>query len=203
MSSETGGNSTTNATSKPSSPLSRQLPPGVFMLLLVVAALAIFYVVGKATPTTIPRSTEFASYGKVIGDFTATTVDDKPFRFSDHKGKVILINYWATWCGPCVMEVPDIVKLQKKYGPKGFVVLGISADDPGDIPKVKQFIAKTGINYPVMLAPKELLQQTGIPGALPTSFLVDKSGKIVDEFVGVDSRYTPEYLFGTQIEKYL
>jgi peroxiredoxin len=189
--------------SKADSPLTRQMPPGLFAILLAAAVLIVFYLVGLATPTKQPPSRDFPAYGKPVPAFSAETPDGKTIRFSDYKGKVVLLNYWATWCGPCLMEMPDLIKLQEKFGPKGFVVLGVSADDPAQWDQVKRMAEERKLNYPVFLLPKELLEGIGAPRSLPTSYLVDQSGKIVAEFVGVDPMNTPEQKIGAEVEKLL
>jgi cytochrome c biogenesis protein CcmG/thiol:disulfide interchange protein DsbE len=184
------------------SPLTRQMPPGLFGILLAAAVLLVFYVVGRSTPS-LPPDPNFVAYGKQVPEFKAETVDGKTVQLSDFKGKVVLLNYWATWCGPCLMEMPDLIRLQEKFGPKGFVVLGISVDEPDQWDNVKELARQRKLNYPVFRLTKELLDGLGAPEGLPTSYLVDKSGKVVAQFVGVDSRISPEQKIGAEVEKLL
>src|SRR2546427_136792 len=116
-------------------------------------------------------------------EFNLTGLDGKPVTLADSKGKVILVNFWATWCGPCRAEIPDLVELQNKYRDR-LQILGLAVDDE-DPGAVKKFAAKLGINYPVALATNEIrLQYGGIP-ALPTSFVLDSEGRVVQKHEGL------------------
>jgi len=102
---------------------------------------------------------------------------------ADYKGKVVLLNFWATWCGPCRAEVPDLVELQKKYADQ-LQIIGLVVDDD-DEDAIKKFVGEFSINYPVALATDALrLQYGGIP-ALPTSFLLDAEGRVVQKHEGL------------------
>jgi thiol-disulfide isomerase/thioredoxin len=116
-------------------------------------------------------------------DFKLTGLDGKPVTLAGSKGKVVLVNFWATWCGPCRAEIPDLVELQNKYKDR-LQILGLAVDDD-DPAAVKKFAAKFGINYPVALATNEIrLQYGGIP-ALPTSFVLDSEGRVVQKHEGL------------------
>ena len=112
-----------------------------------------------------------------------TALDGKPIALGEIRGKVVLLNFWATWCGPCRAEIPDLIELQKKY-PDKLQVLGLAVDEdsPDD---VKQYAGKVGINYPVAIPPAELRAKFGGIPALPTSFLLDTQGRIVQKHVGL------------------
>jgi thiol-disulfide isomerase/thioredoxin len=116
-------------------------------------------------------------------EFKLTGLDGKPVTLAGSKGKVVLVNFWATWCGPCRAEIPDLVELQNKYKDR-LQILGLAVDDD-DPAAVKKFAAKFGINYPVALATNEIrLQYGGIP-ALPTSFVLDSEGRVVQKHEGL------------------
>jgi thiol-disulfide isomerase/thioredoxin len=116
-------------------------------------------------------------------DFKLNGLDGKPVTLADSKGKVVLVNFWATWCGPCRAEVPDLVELQNKYKDR-LQILGLVVDDD-DRDAIKKFAEQFGINYPVAIATDELrLQYGGIP-ALPTSFVLDSEGRIVQKHEGL------------------
>jgi alkyl hydroperoxide reductase subunit AhpC len=180
-----------------SPPLRRQLPPGVSFAAITIAILALFYIVGRSTPTA-PQS---PYSGRSAEDFTATTTDGGTLRLSDYKGKVVLLNFWATWCGPCKMEIPDLIALQNKYGQKGFAVIGISDDD--EAKKVQDFMKSNGINYPVAMATQDIKNQFGGIPALPVSILIDKDGKIVTSMEGIDPSKSVEVMWAAEIEKIL
>ena len=116
-------------------------------------------------------------------DFQLTGLDGKPVTLASSKGKVVLVNFWATWCGPCRAEIPDLVELQKKYKDR-LQILGLVVDDE-DLDAIKKFAARFGINYPLALATNDIrIQYGGIP-ALPTSFVLDSEGRVVQKHEGL------------------
>jgi thiol-disulfide isomerase/thioredoxin len=116
-------------------------------------------------------------------EFHLAGLDGKPVTLADSKGKVVLVNFWATWCGPCRAEIPDLVELQNKYQDR-LQILGLVVDDE-DQDAIKKFVAKFHINYPVAMATDALrLEYGGIP-ALPTSFVLDSQGRVVQKHEGL------------------
>lgn len=104
------------------------------------------------------------------------------WRMEDHRGQVALINYWATWCGPCRVETPGLGRLFRELGPKGLAVVGVSLDE-GDRGKVQRFVEEFRVPYPVAFpAPMSQLEQ-GLEG-LPTTILVDRKGRVAKIYVG-------------------
>jgi thiol-disulfide isomerase/thioredoxin len=116
-------------------------------------------------------------------EFKLTGLDGKPVTLADSKGKVILLNFWATWCGPCRAEIPDLVELQNKYKDR-LQILGLVVDDD-DQDAIKDFVEKFGINYPVAIATDDIRMQYGGIAALPTSFVLDAEGRIVQKHEGL------------------
>ena len=116
-------------------------------------------------------------------EFNLTGLDGKPVTLAGSKGKVILLNFWATWCGPCRAEIPDLVELQSKYKDR-LQILGLVVDDD-DQDAIKDFAEKVGINYPVALATNDIRMQYGGIAALPTSFMLDAEGRIVQKHEGL------------------
>jgi thiol-disulfide isomerase/thioredoxin len=116
-------------------------------------------------------------------DFNLISLDGKPLTLADARGKVILLNFWATWCGPCRAEVPDLVTLQQRYEGR-LQVIGLNVDDE-DAAVVQKYIDETGINYPVAMTPDKVREEYGGIAALPTSFLVDTEGRVVQKHVGL------------------
>ncbi len=117
-------------------------------------------------------------------EFTLLNLAGNTVNLSDYSGKVVLINFFATYCPPCRMEIPDFVKLQKEFGPEGFVVIGISVDNDGER-VLPPFVEKLGINYPILLATSKVLQDYGNIYALPVTFILDKNHKIVQKITGM------------------
>jgi len=101
------------------------------------------------------------------------------------KGKIVVVDFWATWCGPCVMEIPGYVELVKKYGADGLAIVGISLDQAGP-PVVKAFASKYGVNYPLVMADEKVIAAFGGVEAIPTTFLIDRAGQIRDRKVGAE-----------------
>ncbi len=116
-------------------------------------------------------------------EFKLSGLDGKPVTLADSRGKVILLNFWATWCGPCRAEIPDLVELQNKYKDR-LQILGLVVDDD-DQDAIKDFVEKFGINYPVALATNDIRMQYGGIAALPTSFVLDAEGRIVQKHEGL------------------
>ena len=125
--------------------------------------------------------------------FTLENTEGKRVSLADYKGKVVILNFWATWCGPCRKEIPDFIELQKEYGSKGLQIVGISVDQEG-WKVVKPFVAQNGLNYPVLLFTEEVYnayQQLISPqeqGAIPCTFIIGKDGAIVQHLVGSADR---------------
>jgi cytochrome c biogenesis protein CcmG/thiol:disulfide interchange protein DsbE len=116
-------------------------------------------------------------------DFALDGLDGKPLSLAGSRGKVILLNFWATWCGPCRAEIPDLIALQHKYEDQLQIIgLTVDEDDPSD---VKQVVAESHINYPVAMASPEVRQRYGGVAALPTSFVLDTQGRVVQKHEGL------------------
>lgn len=106
------------------------------------------------------------------------------------KGKVLVVDFWATWCPPCREEIPGYVELYKKYGPDRLAIVGVSLDEAG--PKVvKDFVRKNGVNYPIVMGDDAVQSAFGSMEAIPTTFLIDRNGNIRDKKVGAEP--TAEY----------
>jgi cytochrome c biogenesis protein CcmG, thiol:disulfide interchange protein DsbE len=116
--------------------------------------------------------------------FQLNDLDGKPVSLAAAKGKIVILNFWATWCGPCRAEVPDLVELQKRYADKlEIIALATDEDDPDE---VRRFVLQSGINYRVAMTSEEVLRNYGGIAALPTSFVIDPQGRIVQKHVGLN-----------------
>ena len=123
-------------------------------------------------------------------DFTLKAVTGEDINLSDLRGKVVLLDFWATWCGPCMQSIPELVRLQEKYGDKGLVVVGVSMDTAAqaDDNQLKKFMRTFNIKYPVARDDgKVSLAYFGdSPAAIPTMHIISREGKIVKTIVGFE-----------------
>lgn len=124
-------------------------------------------------------------------DFTLPTTDGKMLKLSSLRGKVVILDFWATWCPPCRKGIPDLIDIKKRYGSKGVEIVGISVDtDTKD--EVIPFMKEKGINYPVVYGNQTVYMQYGGIRAIPTTFVIDKEGKIVASYEGLVPKITYE-----------
>jgi peroxiredoxin len=113
---------------------------------------------------------------KAAPDFTLTDANGQAVKLSEYRGKVVLLNFWATWCGPCQIEIPWFIEFEQQFKSKGFEVLGVSMDEDG-WQAIKPYIASHKLNYRVLLGDETVSQLYGGLDALPTTFMLDREGK--------------------------
>jgi peroxiredoxin len=118
----------------------------------------------------------------VAPDFSRTDFAGKLIRLADYRGKVVLLNFWASWCGPCREEMPRFSKWQQDFGATGLQVIGVSMDD--DIAPAKEFLAKHPVSYPIVMGDAKLGETFGGILGLPTSYLIDRRGRIIARYRG-------------------
>jgi peroxiredoxin len=149
-----------------------------------------------------PRELKSEGQRQTAPNFSLKDADGNPVHLADYRGKVVLVNFWATWCGPCEVEIPWFVEFEQKYRDQGFAVLGLSMDDDG-WKSVRPYIASHKINYRVMIASEVVSQQFGDIDSLPTSFVLDRQGRIATNHVGlIDKRdYQNEILKLLEVPK--
>ena len=117
-------------------------------------------------------------------EFSLKDADGKTARLSDYRGQVVLLNFWATWCGPCKLEIPWFTEFEKKHKDEGFAVLGVSMDEDG-WDTVKPYLRWANVNYRILMGDAQVAMLYGGVEALPTSFLIDREGKIASVHVGL------------------
>jgi cytochrome c biogenesis protein CcmG/thiol:disulfide interchange protein DsbE len=130
---------------------------------------------------------ELTDLSKTAPDFTLKNAAGKRLSLSDYKGKVVVLNFWATWCGPCKVEIPWFIEFQKKYAGQGFTVLGVSMDEEG-WNVVNPYASKMEINYPIVVGNEEVNMHYGGIEALPTTFVIDRHGKVAYVHAGLISK---------------
>ncbi len=128
---------------------------------------------------------EYKSIG-LAPDFELTALDGSTIKLSSLKGKVVLLDFWATWCPPCRKMIPELKKVYSKYKNKGVEIIGISMDE-GSLSTIKSFVDNTGINYPIVRGDHALSKAYGYINAIPTSFIIDKAGVIRNKHTGFQS----------------
>jgi thiol-disulfide isomerase/thioredoxin len=151
--------------------------------------------VGLATPAlsaeaqtmpsaAMPRETagNFGLHSELAPDFTRSDLAGNAVRLSSYRGKVVLLNFWATWCAPCLAEIPTFSGWQQKYGSEGLQILGVSMDD--DSAPVKSAVNKYPVFYPIVMGDEALAELYGGVFGLPLSFIIDPSGRIVARYQG-------------------
>jgi len=124
--------------------------------------------------------------GKQAPDFALQDLQGRQVKLSDFRGKAVLLNFWATFCGPCKVEMPWLVELQKQYGPQGLEIVGVALDDSGK-ETIEKFAKEMGVNYTILQGQDAVGDAYGAVG-LPATYYIDRSGKIIDSALGLVSR---------------
>jgi len=128
---------------------------------------------------------------KPAANFSLPDANGIQVALADYKGKVVLLNFWATWCGPCKIEIPWFIEFNKAYKDRGFAVLGVSMDDDG-WKSVKPYLAEKRIAYPVVVGNDRVSKSYGDVDSLPTTFIIDRDGKVAFVHMGLVGKDTYE-----------
>ncbi len=165
--------------------------------LLALALVAGLYVFGHRRHAPVANSN--AADRPTAPTFSLTDLNGRPLNSSDYRGKVILLDFWATWCAPCRTEIPQFVQLQKKYGDEGFQMIGISMDDA---PKpVREFYDEFKLNYPVAMGDEKTAEAYGGVLGLPINILIGRDGRIYAKHTGVTDANALEQEIITQLHE--
>lgn len=139
--------------------------------------------------------------GKKPLELTFTNLEGKTVKLSDYRGKVVVLDVWATWCGYCVREIPDLIQYQKDAVAKKLKVqvLGVSVDT--DKETVQKFVKEQGITYPIMISNKDDLKPLGNISGIPVKFIINEKGMLVDRVIGAMDRPTLDKTLGKYVKK--
>ena len=172
----------------------------VLVIIAVVAVIAATFLADRATRQ--PRNGvakvslgSNAAAAKPAPDLTLKDLDGKDISLAQYKGKVVLVNFWATWCEPCQVEIPWLIEMQQKYSAKGFTILGVAMDEEGAkvvtpwVQKERFDVngTKSQMNYPIVIGDDAAADKFGGLLGYPTSILVNRDGKIVKRITGIIS----------------
>lgn len=144
------------------------------------------------------QSENEAGSSNQASDFSLTTLSGEPISLESYSGKVLIIDFWATWCPPCVKEIPHFVELYEQYNDKGVEILGVSVDRGGPS-VVQKFAEKNAVKYPIAMANMEIVDAYEAYGGIPTTFIIDRNGNITEKIVG----YRDKQYFEERIKKLL
>lgn len=163
----------------------RELLIALLVLAVVAALVPLLMEVSKPVRTAVPEGADVATLtAKPAPPFTLTTVDGRTVSLSDYKGQVVMLNIWATWCPPCVRETPRLVRVYEDYKAQGFVILGLNTTYQDKREAVATFVRDHKVSYPVLLDTDGSVGRSYGGRLLPTSYLIDRDGKIVVTKVG-------------------
>jgi cytochrome c-type biogenesis protein len=174
--------------SQPGGPATNRNPLALVVVAVVIAGMLFFgfHVARRAAPQRVGQAPDTAKAAEAP-DFTLESLDGKSMRLSDLRGKAVLLNFWATWCAPCKIEMPWFVELQNEYGPQGLQIVGVAMDDSAK-EDIAKFAKDMGVNYPVLLGKEAVGDAYGGVPALPESFFISRDGKIVDRILGLEGK---------------
>lgn len=157
------------------------------LLVFLVVALSMVVLRDVAVPertVTAEGADTAALLAKPAPEFTMETLDGEQVSLSQYRGQVVLVNFWATWCPPCVREMPSLVRMYERYEDQGFIILGVNTTYQDERAKVEQFVRDNGVRFPVLLETDPAIGAAYGSRLMPTSYLIDRNGKIVYTRVG-------------------
>jgi len=171
---------------------------------VVTAVISVVLLAGYSmTITQVAESSRAEPMGLLPGDLTGSApslqladLHGKQVSLADFKGKVVILDFWATWCPPCKMEIPDFIEIESEFGARGVQIIGVALDQPG---RTREFAESHGMNYPVLVGNDDVAARFGGISGIPTTFIIDRSGRIVQRFEG----YRPKQTFVDEVAKLL
>lgn len=163
--------------------------PVILIVVAIVISVMLVFGIQKTRHASVSGSLQGGAslQGQPAPDFSLASLEGGTLKLSDFRGKAVLLNFWATWCEPCKIEMPWFVELQKKYGPQGLQILGVAMDDSGT-KDISDFAKKMGVNYPIVVGKEAVGDKYGGLPYLPSTFYIDRDGKVVERVFGLVSR---------------
>lgn len=161
------------------------------LAIVALAAVVLVYLAHRYTSKPVdPSAAGGALIGQSVPDFSLKDIRGNTFRMSELKGKVVILDFWATYCGPCQIEIPWFTDIYKRYRAQGLEVVGVDMGE--DLDTVRPFVEKREMNYRVVMGNDDVATQFGGVFGLPTTFIIGRDGKIVSQHVGLVARDTFE-----------
>lgn len=164
----------------------------ILALLAIVGIIALYETAQSSSMDS--ASSAALQNGQPAPDFALKDMDGTVHHLSDYRGKVVMLNFWATWCPPCRKELPEYATFQTQYGSQGLQFLGIALDDEG-LAKVKPWIAAHPVPYPIMLPDDKVAAAYGEMASIPVTFIIDRKGILRSSFVGIRQEDVVEGMF--------
>jgi|SRR5580658_237749 thiol-disulfide isomerase/thioredoxin len=159
-------------------------PRSPLVLVVVAFVVALMLYIGYHQARRSAVGGQQITQSTLAPDFSLESLDGKSTRLSDFRGKAVLLNFWATWCGPCKVEMPWFVDFQNQYGSQGLQIVGVAMDDASK-EDIAKFAKDMGVNYPILIGKDAVGDQYGGVPALPESFVIARDGKILDKIIGL------------------
>ena len=165
----------------------RRDPVVIILAAMVVTILLVFgfHLVRRSSDQAVLAGANLK--GNPAPEFALQSLDGKTIHLADYRGKAVLLNFWATWCEPCKIEMPWFVELQNQYGPEGFQVVGIAMDDASQ-EDISKFARNMGVNYPILIGKEDVGDAYGGVQFLPATFYIGRDGKVMDKVFGLKGR---------------
>ena len=161
--------------------------PLILVFIAAIVAAMLFVGIRMARKNRANGPAKGQLMGNLAPDFKLPALDGKYLELSDLRGKAVLLNFWATYCDPCKVEMPWFAELQKEYGPQGFQVVGVAMDD-ASAEEIAKFTREMGVNYPILKGKDSVADSYGGVSVLPTTFFLDRDGKVIAREFGLQSR---------------
>ncbi len=157
---------------------------------VIIGAGSVYYNLSTPEQTSLTSPTQKGA----APQFTLSDIEGRHVSLSQYRGKVVILDFWATWCPPCKKEIPDFISLQHQYASQGLQIIGIGLDEPS---AVASFARTNGINYPVAVGDDAIANLYGGVSGIPTTFIIDRNGNIKNRFEG----FTDRSVFEAEIKK--